>query len=76
MKWNVVAGALVVCLGVAGTLYAVHASYVVYVLRSLFPFSQWEPIRVIGSISALFSVSWAGVWLGVRLLRRSKRPAI
>lgn len=71
MAWKTVLGWVLVLCGVAGTLYALWTAYAAYIIRSLLPFTEWDPIGVIGSITALLVVSIAAVAFGIRLVRRS-----
>jgi hypothetical protein len=73
MVWKTVLGWVLVSCGVGGTLYALWGAYAAYIIRSLLPFTQWDPAGVIGSIAALVVVSIAAVAFGMRLVRRSSR---
>jgi len=73
MTWRTVVGWLLMFCGVAGTLCALWGAYSVYVLRSLLPFTEWDPVGVIGRITAVLAVSVVALAVGIRLVRKSRQ---
>ena len=71
MAWKAVLGWTLVSCGIAGVLYEMWCAYAAYVIRSILPFTEWDPVGVIGSIMVLFAVSVAAIAFGIRLVRRS-----
>jgi hypothetical protein len=66
LGWFLVVG------GVAEALSSIWGAFSVYVIRSTLPFTDWDSIGVIGRITALITVSVLALWIGFRLVRRSK----